>query len=227
MAGDLNVYQPCPCGSGKKIKFCCQAILPDMARVADLQETQHFGQAIALLEKLDKKISPRENWSRAWVKTAIAICKSGMGETGAARDSVGELLKDLPEHPLGLCLHAMFSLMVDGYPAAMRSVNRAFQYALKTQPFPLAEIARLVGNEMAAKGSFVGAGQFLGLATRLDSENKRALEDFREFLGDQFIPYPLRDSYVLQDLPPEHPLFPQFKQAKELAGQFRFSEAAK
>ena len=33
MASTLDVYQLCPCGSGKKIKFCCQNILADMEKV--------------------------------------------------------------------------------------------------------------------------------------------------------------------------------------------------
>jgi hypothetical protein len=198
-----------------------------MARVAELQETRHFPQAISLLEKIEKKISPSETWSRAWVRTAVAISRSALGETLAARAVISELLKDLPEHPLGLCLNAIFTLTTDGYPAAMRAVNRAFHHALETQPFPLAEVARVVGMEMSTKGSYLGAGQFLGLATRLDPENERAANDYRLFLANKFIPYPLRDSYLLGKLPEDDPLYPQFKLAVELAGHVRFSEAAK
>ena len=39
MAGEFDVYQICPCGSGKKIKFCCQAIIAEMLKVSELQES--------------------------------------------------------------------------------------------------------------------------------------------------------------------------------------------
>ena len=29
----LNPYDPCPCGSGKKLKFCCQNIADEMERI--------------------------------------------------------------------------------------------------------------------------------------------------------------------------------------------------
>ena len=33
---EIDVYAPCPCGSGKKLKFCCAPIVEDMAKVARL-----------------------------------------------------------------------------------------------------------------------------------------------------------------------------------------------
>ncbi len=35
---DLNPYSPCPCGSGKQFKWCCQPIHRQLAQVFDLEE---------------------------------------------------------------------------------------------------------------------------------------------------------------------------------------------
>ena len=35
---ELDAYALCPCGSGKKLKFCCHDIAPDMLRVLRLVE---------------------------------------------------------------------------------------------------------------------------------------------------------------------------------------------
>src|SRR5580704_18751692 len=51
---ELDVYAPCPCGSGKKVKFCCAPILGDMAKVARLQAGDQPRQALQILEKLEK-----------------------------------------------------------------------------------------------------------------------------------------------------------------------------
>ena len=34
----LEPYSPCPCGSGKKFKFCCQPIHASLAKAFALQE---------------------------------------------------------------------------------------------------------------------------------------------------------------------------------------------
>ena len=34
----LDLYDPCPCGSGRKLKFCCRELSGDMERVLKFQE---------------------------------------------------------------------------------------------------------------------------------------------------------------------------------------------
>ena len=56
MPDELDVYQLCPCGSGKKLKFCCQAIVGEMLKIAELQQSHQHRAALTLLETIEKKV---------------------------------------------------------------------------------------------------------------------------------------------------------------------------
>jgi hypothetical protein len=227
MAGDIDVYQPCPCGSGRKLKFCCHAIVSEMVKVSELQGSHQHQAALTLLDAIEKKVQPRDQWSRAWINTSRAFLKFGLGDAATARQLVGEVLEEIPEHPLAAAVNAIIAVAAGGYPAAMRAVYRAFQFSAESQPFLLSHIALAVARQMAAKGNMLGSGQHFGLALRFDPENEEALEETREFLRNPAIAYPLRDSYALKMIASDDPLHPQFMQAVELANHARYSDAAK
>jgi tetratricopeptide (TPR) repeat protein len=227
MAGGIDVYQMCPCGSDRKLKFCCHAIVNEMIKVTELQESHQHHAALTLLDSIEKKVKPREQWSRAWVKTSQAFLKFALEDYAAARKLTEEVLEELPEHPLAVAVHAILAVSGDGYPAAMRSVYRAFQFSLESQPFVLSHLSVILSRQMRAKGQLMAAICHLRMAMNLANDNKEAIEEFKELMMDPRIPYPLRDIYGLQPIPADDPLAPQFAQAVDLARIGRFSDAAK
>ena len=52
---DQEVYRLCPCGSGKKIKFCCLPVVNELARVDEFVEREQHDKAVAFLEGVLKK----------------------------------------------------------------------------------------------------------------------------------------------------------------------------
>ncbi|MBM4076723.1 MAG: protein-disulfide isomerase, partial [Planctomycetes bacterium] len=77
----FNVYDPCPCGSGKKIKFCCQDIVDEMERIGRLADGNQPRVALQQLEKLNQKFP-----NRSWVVCTLAILNMESGEDQAALD---------------------------------------------------------------------------------------------------------------------------------------------
>src|SRR5689334_9240140 len=104
MAGELDVYQSCPCGSGKKLKFCCQAIITEMQKVADLQQHHQYEMALSVLDGLEKK-NLKEASSRAWIRVTKAMIYSATDRNEEARKMAREVLEDLPGHPLATVLN--------------------------------------------------------------------------------------------------------------------------
>jgi hypothetical protein len=223
----MDVYQPCPCGSGKKLKFCCQAIVSEMQKVSELQHSRQHQAALTLLKAVEKKTQPRDVWSRAWIKTTEAFLLFGMKATAEARQLVDEVLEELPEHPLAVAVKGILAASVDGYPACMRAAYRAFEFSAGSQPHLVSHLATILAQLTASKRHYFAAGQSLALAARLDSENEEAGRNYLEFMGVVEIPYPLRDGYALARLSDDDPLKPQFDKACRLAEQGRFSDAAK
>lgn len=226
MAGELDVYQLCPCGSGKKLKFCCQAIVDDMLKVAVLHRQQQHQAALAAIEAVEKK-PLREVWSRAWVKSTKALACLSIQDYDQARKLVGEVLQELPDHPFSLGLNAMLALMKDEYPGSMRAIYKAFRNSAESHSDLLAQTANMLGKFMAVQGHFIGARQNLLLAVQLDPDNRDLIEDLLEFEGDTSVPYPLRGEAILADFTGNDAQRPQFDQAKELAVRGCFSDAAK
>ena len=62
----LDSYSLCICGSGKKLKFCCQDVLPELSRVSTLRENQPEV-ALELLRSLQKRFPDKESVSRECV----------------------------------------------------------------------------------------------------------------------------------------------------------------
>src|SRR5262245_17372170 len=227
MPGEIDVYQLCPCGSGKKLKFCCHAIVTEMVKVSELQQSHQYQAALTLLDAVEKKVQPRDVWSRAWVKTTKAFLLFSLGTLDEPRKLVAEVLAELPEHPLAVAVNGVLALAADGYPAAMRPVYRAFQTSASDQPHLTSHLAMALSQLMLAQGHLLAARAGLSLAARLDPENDEAVKAFLEYMRDPRIPWPMRDGHTLAPLAGNDAFKSQFEQAIKLAGQGCFSDAAK
>lgn len=84
-----NPYDPCPCGSGKKFKWCCQAISADLQRVTDLLESQQQAAALKLLDELIQKYP--DNPTVLGYKAGILIDLDRVEEAEAALDKALEI----------------------------------------------------------------------------------------------------------------------------------------
>ena len=56
-------YSPCPCGSGKKFKWCCQPIHAQIAKVYALDEE---GQHEAALRAMDAVVAEHADNAEVW-----------------------------------------------------------------------------------------------------------------------------------------------------------------
>ena len=52
----VDPYSLCPCGSGKKVKFCCGDMVEDMERIKSLRENNQLHMAEEALRALKKKL---------------------------------------------------------------------------------------------------------------------------------------------------------------------------
>ena len=97
----LAPYDPCPCGSGKKLKFCCQPIADEMDRALRLMEGNQPRVALQNLEALARK-----HPANTWVGTTRALILIEMGEATTARDILRALLEQHPDHEFSIVLLA-------------------------------------------------------------------------------------------------------------------------
>lgn len=144
-------YAACICGSGKKLKFCCQDILADMQRIEDLRENQpdiaekHLRELYA--SHPDKEVLVIE----------LAELVLELGNEEEARDLCIDFLSRHQREPRVTILLADLIRQQEGFHESRRVLHRAFQLA---QPAHFQHVAMLlasVADELLQKNNAAAA----------------------------------------------------------------------
>src|SRR5437899_3233919 len=97
----LDPYASCPCGSGKKFKWCCQPIYPGIQHAL---EQDASGQHDVALRVIDQMTRDHPGNPEAWGQKARLLYTNGKpAEAEAALEKAFELN---PNYPFGLRLRA-------------------------------------------------------------------------------------------------------------------------
>ena len=192
-----DVYQPCPCGSGKKLKFCCHRIAGEMERITKLYENNQRRMALSALEDLQKD-HPENRWILS-IQASILVDEERESEALAVLET---LLRLEPDHAFGLVLYASVRYMVEGYQRAKAAIQRAFQKCARSQPILLGELALNIAAGMGARRHPMARREYLTFAMRLASNEDDQHNLFLALLqhdGDERIPFPLRSIQALSE----------------------------
>jgi tetratricopeptide (TPR) repeat protein len=166
----VDPYALCPCGSGRKLKFCCGDILLDMQRVMRLRENQPEA-AVKMLRDLYRKHPDKDVVLRELCHTLLEL-----NEVAEARNAVQEFLRRHPDQPAGLLTQAEIGLSESGFAGARRAIHRAFQICTRSMPAQVAHLAARIAAHNANRGFLFAAREHLALAVRLATgERQRAL----------------------------------------------------
>src|SRR2546421_7380946 len=99
----LDPYDPCPCGSGKKFKWCCLDIRAEIDRALQQDEA---GQHEAALRTMQQVVAAHPDNPEAFGQQAQLLYRQGrMEDAEAALDRAFALN---PNYPFGLLLRAQF-----------------------------------------------------------------------------------------------------------------------
>jgi len=172
-------YDPCPCGSGKKFKFCCQSFYGDIAR-ADAQFEQ--GQHEAALRIIDEVIAAHPTSTEALGKKAQFL--ANLGEAEKADEVLEKAFEINPNYPNGLLMRAQLRLNEGEMAGAMLLARRAAEAYDPAAHESLALVYRIIfDNEMSVQRP-VSAHVALSLAARFAP----AAQELREGLEGYFGP---------------------------------------
>jgi len=190
-------YAICPCGSGKKLKFCCLEISDEMERVTRLRQNNQPRVALQSLESLS-----RQHATNPWVVTTHAALMLDGQQFAEARDCVARLLDVNPKHPLGLAIHATASFACDGWDDSKRAIHRAFERSASSHPEMITGLALGIAGVMFSSGRFMAARQHLALAIRtaVESDRQDIFLKLLEFESNAEVAYPLRSVHSLLNL---------------------------
>jgi len=99
----LDLYSPCPCGSGKKFKWCCQPIHVEIDK-AFRQDAE--GQHEAALRAMDEVTSLHPTNPEAWGRKAQLLYQNG--KVDEAEAALQKAFEANPSYPFGHLLRGLF-----------------------------------------------------------------------------------------------------------------------
>ncbi len=99
----FDSYSPCPCGSGKKFKWCCQAIFSDIEKA--FQQDAN-GQHDAALRTLDELVQRHPDNPEAWGRKAQLLYQND--RVDEAESALQKSLELNPDYPFGHLLRGKF-----------------------------------------------------------------------------------------------------------------------
>jgi hypothetical protein len=220
----LDAYDPCPCGSGKKLKFCCHELVDGMRRVLRFQENQQTRMALQALEALEN-----DHPGNSWVITTRAVILLREGRGGESTQGLEQLVGEQPDHLFAIALYATAMFSGNGFEGARPAIQRAFQRCSRVYPDLIASLATGIATAMFASRKQLAAREHLVLAMRLGAEQKKQTTFLQllELDGNQEVPYPLRSVHRLVPYAGDPENEKQAQQAARLSGLGCWNLAAK
>ncbi|QDT67281.1 hypothetical protein MalM25_01780 [Planctomycetes bacterium MalM25] len=228
----VDPYAPCPCGSGKKLKFCCSDLVHEIEKVQRMLEGDQPRAALAHLEKTLAKAP-----GRASLLDLKATLELSLGDLEAARATVEEYLKVDPQNASA---HAQAALLAAGDEPgdqpladdgpARRSVGHlqdALELVTDSIPARVLQAIGAVGQALLAAGGLMGARAHLWLYQGVaGDEDTRAMELLMRLNQVGGLPLLLRDNQFLREAPIGHDCEAQHDHAQLLASRGQWRRAA-
>jgi hypothetical protein len=159
----VDPYSPCPCGSDKKFKWCCQKVEPYVERALRLADNGQNEAAIAALDEGLAKVP-----DNPWMLLRKSLLLIAQQQTVEARQCVAAVLKHHPEHLGAAVLQVRLVLAAEGPVAAAAQFQQALLHSTAESRPRLVKIAVILGEELAKHHLIPAALRHLELATTLD-----------------------------------------------------------
>ena len=189
----LDSYAPCPCGSGKKFKWCCQPIYAKINRAFE-QDAQ--GQHDAALRLMDEVTAEHSGNPEAWGQKAKLLY--GHGKVELAEEALEKAFAVNRNYPYGLLLRAAFRFQEGEVPGALLLARRAADAYDPEAGDYLAEAYSLVYECEMKLNRPVAARAALKIVLHLQPAAEEIRQAFDQTFGEKSrLPAAARHEYTL------------------------------
>lgn len=197
----LDQYAPCPCGSGKKFKWCCQPIHVQITR-AFQQDAE--GQHDVALRTMDEIAAEHGGNPEVWGRKAQLLYQ--MDKVDDAENALQKAFDLNPNYPFGHFLRGKFRHFEGELPGALIQFRKAASlYDPEAKSF-LAQIHALIADCEIKLNRPVAARAALEIAQRLDPTMEEFRKGLEQIFGDKGrFPLSARKEYTFQSPPATTP----------------------
>ncbi len=217
----VEPYALCPCGSGKKLKFCCGDLAGEIEKIHRMIEGD---QPRAALRHVEQTLA--KNPGRASLLDLKSALELSLEEIDAARITINEFVTKYPDNPTAQACQALLLAETGDAPAAVLSLQRAIELIDQDMPQRVLEAIGIVGRALLATGHVVAAQAHLWLhaaiAPKEDVRSRELLVGLNHYSG---LPLILRDQLHFRPWPSNAPWAKDALQASQLADHGRWKQA--
>src|SRR5438105_647765 len=197
----LDLYSPCPCGSGKKFKWCCQPIHQQISKAF---EQDANGQHEAALKTMDDVAAEHPGNPEVWGRKAQLLYQ--MDKADEAEAALQKAFEINPNYPFGFYLKGKFRQYEGELAGALILFRRAAElYDPEAKPL-LSQLYGLIAECELKLNRPVAGRAALEIARRCTPEDPELSQDLQTLFGDTSrYPESARREYKFQTLPADAP----------------------
>ena len=212
-------YMPCPCGTGKKVKFCCEDLLGELEAIQKMLEGE---QRLACLEYIDKLRQTHPD--RACLLAIKTLLHYEMQQAEGFEQTLKEFEEKHPKNPIAAAERAIQLAEVEDVRGAVIKLQQALATVVDQMPIRVYEAIGMVGRALLAAGNVLAARAHLLLQASIGgAEDPRAMSLLAPLIRSPEVPLLLRDEQPLLDANGEAP---EVQTAVALAAKGRWLESA-
>jgi hypothetical protein len=219
----IDPYALCPCGSGKKLKFCCSEVVNDIEKIHRMIEGD---QPKAALRHVEHTLASHPK--QASLLDLKASLELSLGELDAARQTVEAFVAAHPDSPSAHACRALFLSETGEARAAAAALQRGLALVERDMPQRVFEAIGAVGGALLEAGHILAAQAHLWLhaniAPKGDTRAYEALIGLNHYSG---LPLLLRDQIRLRPWAEDAPWKNEASQAETLADHGKWQEAVR
>ncbi|TMQ34018.1 MAG: tetratricopeptide repeat protein [Planctomycetota bacterium] len=194
----IDLYSSCPCGSGKKFKWCCQPIHVQIDKA--FQQDQE-GQHDAALRMMDDVVKEHPGNPEAWGRKALLLYNNE--RVDEAESALQKAFEINPNYPFGHLLRGLFRQHEGEIQGALLLFRRAAELYDPEAKDVLAQVYSLIGDSELKLNRPVAAHAALQVCQRLRPSDELG-QDLEALFGPSSrLPAAARRHYTFQSPPRE------------------------
>src|SRR5262245_40464038 len=190
----IDLYAPCPCGSGKKFKWCCQPIHAEIDKAFEQHEAGQHENALRTIEAV---VQAHSTNPEAWGRKAQLLHLNGRAED--AEKALEEAFKLNKNYAFGYLLQGLFR-QAEGEPVgAMMLFRKASELYAQDAAEQLSFLFEQIGDAELGRNHPIAGRYALSRLTQIQPQNAQLQEAFKVTFGENSrIPEIARRNYELQ-----------------------------
>jgi hypothetical protein len=220
----FDAYASCPCGSGKKFKWCCQ---PVHVQITKAFEQDAEGQHEAALRAMDQVVAEHPGNPEAWGRKAQLLYQNDKVEE--AEQALDKAFALSPTYPFGHLLRGKFRHFEGELPGALTLFRKAAElYDPEAKPL-LAQVHALIADCEMKLNHPVAARAALDIAQRSNPSDATVRQGVDQIFGEgSRFPQSARKAYSLKEAPAGAPAEKRtaWEKARQAAALGKLADAA-